>query len=117
MPYPPIFLAPICRPSKIICLGINYADHTKEGGFEKPDKPQLFCKSSNTLNGPYDPILLPRSCGQIDWEVELAVIIAKECKRISKKDIYEFYNENSITEDRKQGVKVLFSLKWDILTT
>ncbi|MGD8971220.1 MAG: fumarylacetoacetate hydrolase family protein [Desulfobacterales bacterium] len=77
---------PLARPSKIICLGKNYAEHAKEGGFDQPDKPLLFCKGSNALNGPYDPILLPRSCGEIDWEVELAVVIGREAKRIRKAD-------------------------------
>jgi len=77
---------PLDRPSKIICLGKNYAEHAKEGGFDQSDKPLLFCKGSNALNGPYDPILLPRSCGKIDWEVELAVVIGREAKRIRKAD-------------------------------
>jgi 2-keto-4-pentenoate hydratase/2-oxohepta-3-ene-1,7-dioic acid hydratase in catechol pathway len=77
---------PIDRPSKIICLGKNYAEHAKEGGFEHPDKPLVFCKGTNALNGPNDPILLPRSCGNIDWEVELAVVIGKEAKRIPTAD-------------------------------
>jgi 2-keto-4-pentenoate hydratase/2-oxohepta-3-ene-1,7-dioic acid hydratase in catechol pathway len=74
---------PIHAPSKIICLGKNYAEHAKEGGFENPDKPLIFCKTPNALNGPFDPIIIPQSSGQIDWEVELAIIIAKEGKRIS----------------------------------
>lgn len=78
--------SPVARPSKIICLGINYSEHTKEGGFESPEKPLIFCKAPNALNGPYEPILLPKSSGQVDWEVELAVIIGKEGKRIKKKD-------------------------------
>jgi len=77
---------PLERSSKVICLGKNYAEHAKEGGFDQPDKPLLFCKGSNALNGPCDPILLPRSCGKIDWEVELAVVIGKEAKRIRKAD-------------------------------
>jgi 2,4-diketo-3-deoxy-L-fuconate hydrolase len=75
---------PIHKPSKIICLGKNYAEHAKEGGFENPDRPLIFCKTLNTLNGPFDPIILPKSSGKIDWEVELAIIIGKEGKRISK---------------------------------
>ena len=78
--------SPICRPSKIICLGKNYAEHAKEGGFEKPETPLIFCKAPNALNGPYDPILLPKSSGRVDWEVELAVVIGKPGKRITKKD-------------------------------
>ncbi len=79
---------PVCRPSKIICLGKNYSEHAKEGGFENPEKPLLFCKTPNTLNGPYDPIVLPKSSVQVDWEVELAVIIGKKGKRIKKKDAF-----------------------------
>ena len=90
---------PIQGPSKIICLGRNYAEHAKEGGSEKPEKPLLFVKTPNVLNGPYDPILLPQSCGQIDWEVELAVIIGKECKRIHKKDAYQHIAGFTIMND------------------
>ena len=75
---------PIHKPGKIICLGKNYLEHAREGGFDLPEKPLLFCKAPNTLTGPTDPILLPRSSGQIDWEVELAVVIGREGKRIPK---------------------------------
>jgi len=73
---------PVARPSKIICLGKNYPEHAKEGGFDMPEAPLLFCKTPNALNGPFDPVLLPRSSDQIDWEVELAVVIGKAGKRI-----------------------------------
>ena len=78
--------SPVHRPSKIICLGKNYAEHAQEGGFDKPETPLLFCKTPNALSGPYDPILLPKSSGRVDWEVELAVVIGKQGKRITKKD-------------------------------
>lgn len=74
--------APVCRPEKIICLGKNYAEHAKEGGFDMPEAPLLFCKTPNALNGPFDPILMPISSDQIDWEVELAVVIGKKGVRI-----------------------------------
>ncbi|MDO9110594.1 MAG: fumarylacetoacetate hydrolase family protein, partial [Desulfatirhabdiaceae bacterium] len=76
--------SPIRRPSKIICLGKNYAEHAKESGFDNPDKPLLFSKAPSALSGPFDPIVLPKSSGQVDWEVELAVIIGKTCRRISR---------------------------------
>ena len=82
--------SPIHRPSKIICLGKNYSEHAKEGGFENPETPLIFCKAPNSLNGPYDPILLPKSSGQVDWEVELAFIISKEGKRIKKEDSLDY---------------------------
>lgn len=90
---------PILKPSKIICLGKNYAEHAREGGFEDPDKPLLFCKAPNTLNGPFDPILLPRSCGQVDWEVELAVIIGKGGKRIKKARTFDHVAGVTIMND------------------
>ncbi len=90
---------PVYRPSKIICLGKNYAEHAREGGFDSPGKPLLFCKSPNTLNGPFDPVLLPQSSGQIDWEVELAVIIGREGKRIKRKDAYEFIAGYAVMND------------------
>ena len=73
---------PVARPAKIICLGKNYAEHAREGGFDTPAAPLLFCKTPNAVNGPFDPILLPKSSDQIDWEVELAVVIGKSGKRI-----------------------------------
>jgi 2-keto-4-pentenoate hydratase/2-oxohepta-3-ene-1,7-dioic acid hydratase in catechol pathway len=82
--------SPVNRPSKIICLGKNYAEHAKEGGFDNPETPVLFCKTPNALSGPFDPIMLPISSGQVDWEVELAVVIAKEGKRIKRKDALDY---------------------------
>ncbi len=81
---------PVHRPSKLICLGINYADHKDESGFEKPSQPQLFCKTPNTLCGPYDSIILPRSSGQVDWEVELAVVIGRRGKRIAASQAFDY---------------------------
>ena len=91
--------SPIHRPSKIICLGKNYAEHAKEGGFENPDKPLIFCKTPNALSGPYDPIILPKSSGQVDWEVELAVIIGKEGKRINKTDAFDYIAGFTVMND------------------
>ncbi|MBW2643497.1 MAG: fumarylacetoacetate hydrolase family protein [Deltaproteobacteria bacterium] len=91
--------SPIHRPSKIICLGKNYAEHAKEGGFENPDKPLIFCKTPNALSGPYDPIILPKSSSQVDWEVELAVIIGKEGKRINKTEAFDYIAGFAVMND------------------
>lgn len=91
--------SPIHRPSKIICLGKNYAEHAKEGGFENPEKPLIFCKTPNALSGPYDPIIFPRSSGQVDWEVELAVIISKQGKRINKTDAFDYVAGFTVMND------------------
>ncbi|MFC1515151.1 fumarylacetoacetate hydrolase family protein [Thermodesulfobacteriota bacterium] len=90
---------PVHRPSKIICLGKNYAEHAKEGGFENPETPVIFCKTPNTLNGPFDPIVLPKSSGQVDWEVELALIIGKEGKGVRKKDALSYIAGFSVFND------------------
>jgi 2-keto-4-pentenoate hydratase/2-oxohepta-3-ene-1,7-dioic acid hydratase in catechol pathway len=90
---------PLARPSKIICLGKNYAEHAREGGFETPPAPLLFCKSPNALNGPNDPVLLPQSSGQVDWEVELAVIIGRAGKRVSRQRAFEYVAGYSVMND------------------
>jgi 2-keto-4-pentenoate hydratase/2-oxohepta-3-ene-1,7-dioic acid hydratase in catechol pathway len=90
---------PLNRPSKIICLGLNYVDHREESGFEKPQKPLLFSKTPNALTGPFDPIILPRSSNQIDWEVELAVVIGRAGKRISAQDAIEHVAGFSVLND------------------
>jgi len=90
---------PIHRPSKIICLGLNYAEHSKEGSFENPEKPVIFCKTQNALNGPFDPIILPKSSGQVDWEVELAIIIGKEGKRINRTDAFDYIAGFTVMND------------------
>ncbi len=91
--------SPVCRPSKIICLGINYTDHSEEGSFKLPERPLLFGKTPNALNGPFDPICLPRSCGKVDWEVELAVVIGRQGKRIEKKDAFAYIAGYTVMND------------------
>ena len=90
---------PVAKPSKIICLGKNYVEHAKEGGFDTPSAPLLFCKSPNALNGPHDPVLLPQSAGQIDWEVELAVIIGRAGKRIDKELAFDYVAGYAVMND------------------
>jgi 2-keto-4-pentenoate hydratase/2-oxohepta-3-ene-1,7-dioic acid hydratase in catechol pathway len=90
---------PVTRPSKIICIGKNYAEHAKEGGFDAPKSPLLFSKTPNTLNGPFDPVLMPLSSGQIDWEVELAVVIAKTGKRIPAEHALDYIAGYSVLND------------------
>jgi len=90
---------PVSMPSKIICLGKNYAEHAKEGGFDNPESPLLFCKTANTLNGPFDPIRLPKSSGKVDWEVELAVVIGKEGKRIDRADAFGYIAGYTVMND------------------
>jgi len=77
-------LAPVVPfPSKIICLGLNYASHIKEMGHELPEYPTLFAKFPGTLIGAYDPIQLPRVSKEVDWEVELGVVIGRRARNVS----------------------------------
>ncbi|MGJ8655958.1 MAG: fumarylacetoacetate hydrolase family protein [Akkermansiaceae bacterium] len=80
-------LAPaIARPSKIVCIGLNYALHAKESGMEPPSEPVVFFKSTSAWSGPNDDILIPRKSDKSDWEVELAVVIGKKAKYVSKEN-------------------------------
>jgi 2-keto-4-pentenoate hydratase/2-oxohepta-3-ene-1,7-dioic acid hydratase in catechol pathway len=90
---------PVACPSKIICLGKNYAEHAKEGGFDTPERPLLFCKANTSLNGPCDPIRLPVSTGQVDWEVELAVVIGRGGRGISRETALEHVAGYTIMND------------------
>ncbi|MEE1964189.1 fumarylacetoacetate hydrolase family protein [Allomuricauda taeanensis] len=72
--------APIARPGKVMCIGLNYSDHAKEAGMPIPTEPIIFQKGSNTVVGPYDPILIPRGSEKTDWEVELGVVIGKRAR-------------------------------------
>ena len=67
--------SPVARPSKIVCIGLNYADHAKETGAAIPSEPVVFMKSTTALCGPYDDVVIPRNSKKTDWEVELAVVI------------------------------------------
>lgn len=73
----------VARPGKIICIGLNYSDHAKESGQAVPKEPVLFMKAPNTINGPYDPLLIPRKSVKTDWEVELAIVLGKDARYLA----------------------------------
>jgi 2-keto-4-pentenoate hydratase/2-oxohepta-3-ene-1,7-dioic acid hydratase in catechol pathway len=74
--------APIAKPGKIICVGLNYRDHAAESGMPVPKEPVLFCKYGNTVIGPGDPILLPPTSSEVDYEAELVFVIGKAGRNI-----------------------------------
>jgi len=74
----------IARPSKIICIGLNYADHAAESNMATPAEPVVFFKSTTALVGPNDDVVIPRGSEKTDWEVELAVVIGKKTSYITK---------------------------------
>ncbi|MEU9996166.1 fumarylacetoacetate hydrolase family protein [Streptomyces sp. NPDC050848] len=67
--------APVARPGKVVCIGLNYRDHAEETGAPVPRRPVVFMKDPGTVVGPYDQVLIPRGSARTDWEVELAVVI------------------------------------------
>jgi len=80
------FGSPILRPSKIICIGLNYADHAKESNMELPKEPIIFFKSTTALVGPNDNLVIPKNSSQTDWEVELGVVIGAKASYVSEAD-------------------------------
>ena len=80
----------VARPSKIICVGLNYADHARETGAEIPTEPILFFKSTTALSGPFDPVVIPKGSTKTDWEVELAIVIGKKAQYVSESDAYDY---------------------------
>ncbi len=98
------FLPPLVRPAKIICLGLNYADHAAEGGFEPPPFPTIFGRFASSLIGHDAPIIRPKVSTQLDYEGELVAVIGKGGKNIAKADAlghvmgYSIFNDGSIRD-------------------
>ena len=82
--------APIARPSKIVCIGLNFDDHAAESGMEIPEEPVLFFKASSALCGPNDKLVLPRDGNKTDWEVELAFVVGKRASYVDEKDAMDY---------------------------
>jgi len=78
--------APVARPGKVICIGLNYADHAAESGMAIPSEPVVFFKAPNAVVGPYDNIVIPRGSEKTDWEVELGIIIGKDTSYLNSPD-------------------------------
>lgn len=100
---------PICRPSKIVCIGLNFRDHAAETKAEPPKEPVLFFKSTTSLVGPNDALKIPRNAQKVDWEVELAVVIEKKASYVSEADalghvagfaLHNDYSERSFQLER-----------------
>lgn len=82
--------APFTRPSKIICVGLNYTKHALESKMDIPKEPILFFKSTTALSGPNDDLIIPRKSVKTDWEVELAVVIGKKASYVDEKDALDY---------------------------
>ena len=84
------YVAPIARPSKIVCIGLNYAKHAAESGMAIPPEPVVFFKSTTAFCGPNDDVIIPRNSEKTDWEVELAVVIGKKASYIEESEAMDY---------------------------
>jgi len=82
--------APTARPSKIVCVGLNYAKHAEESGMAVPGEPVLFFKATSSIIGPHDHVMLPRGSEKSDWEVELAVVIGKKTSYVKESEAMDY---------------------------
>src|SRR5439155_9681504 len=80
------FGPPVQRPSKIVCIGLNYREHVRETKASIPEEPVVFMKATSALSGPSDDVVLPRGSKKTDWEVELAVVIGRRAKYVEVAD-------------------------------
>lgn len=78
--------APLRRPGKIVCIGLNYRNHAMESGMEVSKEPIIFMKASNTIVGPHDDVMIPRNSLKTDWEIELAVVINSTASYLQSPD-------------------------------
>jgi len=82
--------SPVARPSKIVCIGLNYADHAKETNAQVPKEPIIFFKSTTALIGPNDDVIIPKNSKKTDWEVELAVVIGKNASYVEEREALNY---------------------------
>jgi len=107
--------APIPRTRKnIVCLGLNYAEHVREGGSDRnlPSHPVFFTKPPTAITGPYDPVIYNRTVQKLDYEVELAFVIGKKGKYISKEDAYDHIAGYMVFQDISARVLQRQHLQW-----
>jgi len=101
--------SPICRPSKIVCIGLNFRDHAAETGAKIPTEPVIFFKSTTALQGPNDSLMIPKGADKVDWEVEFAIVIGKRVNYVEKSEALNYvagyalhndYSERGFQKDR-----------------
>ncbi|MFI2740930.1 fumarylacetoacetate hydrolase family protein [Streptomyces sp. NPDC018711] len=108
--------APVARPGKVVCVGLNYRDHAEETGAPVPERPVVFMKDPSTVVGPYDDVLIPRGSVKTDWEVELAVVIGREARYLANPadapgHIAGYAVSNDVSEREFQ---LEYSAQWDL---
>jgi 2-keto-4-pentenoate hydratase/2-oxohepta-3-ene-1,7-dioic acid hydratase in catechol pathway len=108
--------APLARPGKIVCVGLNYRDHAAETGLPIPPRPVVFMKDPGTVVGPYDEVLIPRGSVKTDWEVELAVVIGQRARYLdgpqAARDVIAGYAISHDVSEREFQLE--YSPQWDL---
>lgn len=108
--------APVARPGKVVCIGLNYLDHAAETGSPIPSRPVVFMKDPGTVVGPYDDVLIPRGSTRTDWEVELAVVIGRRARYLTgpeeAADVIAGYAISHDVSEREFQLE--FSSQWDL---
>ncbi len=90
---------PVSKTGKIVCIGLNYSKHAAESGAEIPREPILFFKAGSSLNGPFDPVIIPKNSKKTDWEVELAVIIGKKASYVEEDEAMDYVAGYAVHND------------------
>jgi len=105
--------SPIARPSKIVCIGLNYDDHARESGMEIPPEPVIFFKATSSFCGPNDDLILPRGGDKTDWEVELAFVIGKRASYVEESEAMDYLAGYALHNDySERGFQLDRSGQW-----
>ena len=91
--------SPVARPSKIICIGLNYVDHCKETGASIPTEPIIFFKSTTSLCGPNDDLIIPKNSEKTDWEIELAFVVGKKASYVEEAEALDYVAGYALLND------------------
>ena len=108
--------APVARPGKVVCIGLNYRDHAAETGAAIPERPIVFMKAPDTVVGPNDTVLIPRGSTKTDWEVELAVVIGRRARYLeSPEAALEHVAGYAVSNDvSEREFQLEYSAQWDL---
>ena len=105
---------PVGKVGKFLCIGLNYSDHAKESNMPEPSEPILFTKATSAIIGPYDDVYLPPNAKKGDWEVELAIVIGKEARYVSKEKALDYVAGACVANDLSEREFQLERLgSWD----
>ena len=105
--------SPIARPSKIVCIGLNYTKHAEESGMAIPGQPVLFFKATSSIIGPNDKVVIPKGSEKSDWEVELAVVIGKKTSYVTKESAMDYVAGYMVHNDvSERGFQLEMEGQW-----